>query len=336
MLRNMHQNNGFQSKSDFFFFNRWILKIAGLWLPENKTWYVQLIYKIYALTIFISIYCFFVMTQFISLLDTYSDLNDLIKNLSFCLTDLLTSGKVVFWYFNIRKLQSIIQRLDDDLLKYERCEDFDPEEVFYNYKMIGVKATGTFMGLGILTYFASVVPPILSALKVLITNGEFEPQPLIYYAWTPFNYDTPKMYLIAIIYQGICMMSKLYNIVGLDTFIMNLMNFIAYHFTLIQQAFLTITERKLQRRVYLKNLTPEEHKIMDKEMKEMCKLVQKILGPINCPCKQFKDSMILTLLILKKPIYFTIGNFGALTLSTFVNIAKTSYSFCALIQQKSE
>ncbi|CAH0559576.1 unnamed protein product [Brassicogethes aeneus] len=411
----MHQNNGFQSKSDFFFFNRWILKIAGLWLPENKTWYVQLIYKIYALTIFISMYCFFVMTEFISLLYTYSDLNDLIKNLSFCLTDLLATGKVVFWYFNIRKLQRIIQRLEEDQLKYERCEDFDPEEIFYSYKIFGVKATGTFLGFGLLTFFASCVPPILSTLKVLITNDEFKPQPLVYYAWTPFNYDTPKMYLIAQIYQATSLISKVQNVVGLDTLIMNLMNFIAYHFTLIQQAFLTITQRKLQRRISLQNLTPEEHKIMDKEMKEMCKQVQKILGIckeleniqryliffqtmatlfILCTClylvsskplfsdeffgeafylismgtqfflfcwfgnevtlkadqlsmfiwrsnwiamsKQFKDSMILTLLILKKPIYFSIGNFGALTLSTFMNIAKTSYSLFALIQQKSE
>ncbi|CAH0559635.1 unnamed protein product [Brassicogethes aeneus] len=285
MLGNMHQNTGFQSKSDFFFFNRWILKIAGLWLPENKTWYIQLIYKIYALTIFISIYCFFVMTEFISLLDTYSDLNDLIKNLSFCLTDLLTTGKVVFWYFNIRKLQSIIRRLEEDQLKYERCEGFDPEEIFYSYKIFGVKATGTFLGLGVLTFSGLFVPPILSTLKVLLTNDEFKPPLLPNSSWIPFNYDTPKMYLIALIYQAISMILRVINVVALDSFIMNLMNFIAYHFTLIQQAFLKITQRKLQRRIYLQSLTPQEHTIMDKEIKEMCKQVQKILGI----CKELEN-----------------------------------------------
>ncbi|CAH0559636.1 unnamed protein product [Brassicogethes aeneus] len=218
------------------------------------------------------------MTEFISLLDTYSDLNDLIKNLSFCLTDLLTTGKVVFWYFNIRKLQSIIRRLEEDQLKYERCEGFDPEEIFYSYKIFGVKATGTFLGLGVLTFSGLFVPPILSTLKVLLTNDEFKPPLLPNSSWIPFNYDTPKMYLIALIYQAISMILRVINVVALDSFIMNLMNFIAYHFTLIQQAFLKITQRKLQRRIYLQSLTPQEHTIMDKEIKEMCKQVQKILG----------------------------------------------------------
>ncbi|CAH0550486.1 unnamed protein product [Brassicogethes aeneus] len=218
------------------------------------------------------------MTEFISLLYTYSDLDNFIKNLSCGLTDLLVTGKVVFWYVNMNKLQGIIKRLEKDQFKYDRCEDFNPKEIFYSYKIFGVKTAGTFLIVCCLTWCASYLPPIFSTLKVLNTNDEFEPQPLPFYSWIPFSYDTPKMYLVALIYQAVAMLSTAQNIVGLDSLIMNLMNFIAYHLTLIQQAFLKITQRKLRRRFYLQNLSPEEHTIMEKEMKEMCKQVQKILG----------------------------------------------------------
>ncbi|CAH0553877.1 unnamed protein product [Brassicogethes aeneus] len=252
MLQNMFKNNGFQSKNDFFFFNRWILKIAGLWLPDSKNWYVQFVYKLYAFTELISVYCIFVISEFISLFYNHShDLNGFMKNLSFGLTDLLASGKVVFWYVNRDKLRGIIRRLEEDQLKYERCEDFNPEDMFYRYKIFGVKTVGTYLGFSYLVILLSFAPPILSTLKVLITNEKFEPDPLPYNPEFPFNYDTPKMYLVALLFQGTTMFSRVQNIIGLDSLIINLMNFMAYHFTLLQQAFLKITQRKLQRQTSL-------------------------------------------------------------------------------------
>ncbi|KAF7286141.1 hypothetical protein GWI33_007390 [Rhynchophorus ferrugineus] len=49
----------------------------------------------------------------------------------------------------------------------------------------------------------------------------------------------------------------------------------------------------------------------------------------------FKKRMIFTMMRAKKPVYFTVGKFTPLTLSTFVSIIKTSYSIFALIKNTS-
>ncbi|XP_030767442.1 uncharacterized protein LOC115891179 [Sitophilus oryzae] len=49
----------------------------------------------------------------------------------------------------------------------------------------------------------------------------------------------------------------------------------------------------------------------------------------------FKKSLVFTMLRVKRPVYFTVGKFSPLTLSTFVYIIKTSYSIFALIKNTS-
>ncbi|KAK9739614.1 7tm Odorant receptor [Popillia japonica] len=46
----------------------------------------------------------------------------------------------------------------------------------------------------------------------------------------------------------------------------------------------------------------------------------------------FKRSMLITMSRMQKPIYFTIGKFTPLTLSTFLTISRASYSFFAVLK----
>nr|AVH87279.1 odorant receptor 38 [Holotrichia parallela] len=46
----------------------------------------------------------------------------------------------------------------------------------------------------------------------------------------------------------------------------------------------------------------------------------------------FKRSMLITMSRMQRPIYFTIGKFTPLTLSTFVTISRASYSFFAVLK----
>ncbi|CAH1099881.1 unnamed protein product [Psylliodes chrysocephalus] len=52
--------------------------------------------------------------------------------------------------------------------------------------------------------------------------------------------------------------------------------------------------------------------------------------------KDFKNSMVLSMVRSKRPLYLTAGKFAPLTLPTFVAILKASYSFFAVIKNTSD
>lgn len=81
-------------ESDFFVVNRWILKLGALWKPEISNLILIYLYEVYAIGTFLFVNIFFTTTEFISLLETYDNEYDLIKNISFALTHLLGAFKV--------------------------------------------------------------------------------------------------------------------------------------------------------------------------------------------------------------------------------------------------
>lgn len=80
--------------TDFFILNRCILKIGGLWKPDSKNMALSLLYRAYALGTIFFVNIFFTSTEFISLMHTYNDEYNLIKNINFALTHLLGAFKV--------------------------------------------------------------------------------------------------------------------------------------------------------------------------------------------------------------------------------------------------
>lgn len=81
-------------RSGFFFVNQWILKIGALWKPDTENVILQTLYTVYAVGTFLFVNVFFTTTEFASLLYTYNNEYDFIKNISFALTHLLGAFKV--------------------------------------------------------------------------------------------------------------------------------------------------------------------------------------------------------------------------------------------------
>lgn len=80
--------------TDFFVVNRWILRFAGIWRPDTQNDILQALYTLYVIGIFVFVNLFFTFTEFLSLLYTYGNEYDLIKNVSFALTHLMGAVKV--------------------------------------------------------------------------------------------------------------------------------------------------------------------------------------------------------------------------------------------------
>lgn len=80
--------------SDFFAVNQKILKLGALWRPTLKNFILNYLYTVYAIGTFLFVNVFFTSTEFISLVNTFGNEYDLIKNISFALTHLLGAFKV--------------------------------------------------------------------------------------------------------------------------------------------------------------------------------------------------------------------------------------------------
>lgn len=232
---------------DYFAYNRWILKCAGLWAPDSCSLKIKILYSLYAVFVFLFVNLYFTTTEFISLFDTYKNPYNMIKNINFALTHMMGAAKCVFWFYRGDKLKQLMNILEDSKYKYEDMDDFRPNEILYKYKRKGIVFTVSFFLLAHMTLSSSYIPPIISAVTFDIHgNKTFTPK-LPYFSWIPFNYDTPRRFLLALAYQAGPMFSYAYSIVGMDTLFMNIMNFIVAHLCLIQGAFETTRRRCLGR-----------------------------------------------------------------------------------------
>lgn len=231
---------------DYFFCNRIILRCAGLWEPESVSRLQRLAYRAYAIFVFVFVNIVFTATEFVSLLETRRDLHDLIKNINFALTHLMGAVKCCFWFFNHRRLLSIISTLEGDEFTYEEIPGkFSQRKIMERYRFKGALFTLSFFAMAHLTLTSSYAPSLIQAARFQ-GNGTFS-QKLPYFSWMPFRYDTSGKYMLALGYQAGPMFSYAYSVVGMDTLFMNMMNFVVGHLLVLQGAFKTIRERCVAR-----------------------------------------------------------------------------------------
>ncbi|XP_057661739.1 odorant receptor 94b-like [Diorhabda carinulata] len=231
---------------DFFVANRWLLKIAGLWRPENENNIIQFLYTVYVTIIFLYVNMFFMLTEFVSIFYVYGNQFDLIKNISWALTHFMGTVKVVFVNFQGHQLRKIMDNLENSKLHYEHCpsKDFFPGKISKRYKRIGITHTVVFLWMAYLIIILSYLPPVIAALISVANNTEIMlQQKLPYDFWTPFKPDTTTSYFLAVGFQIIPMFSYTHSVVGMDTLFTNIMNCIAMNLEIIQGAFISISPR---------------------------------------------------------------------------------------------
>lgn len=104
---------------DYFSFNRFMLRYAGLWAPENSKPLVKILYFSYATLVFVFVNVYFTGTEFVSLIQTYREPHDMIKNINFALTHLMGAIKCVFWFCKGDKLIELMNVLEYSQYTYE-------------------------------------------------------------------------------------------------------------------------------------------------------------------------------------------------------------------------
>lgn len=323
----MSQSFKSEYAKNYFVFNRWMLKYAGLWAPTKPHVIIYYLYKCYQIVVFLFVNLYFTATEFLCIMETKHNVDFLIKNINFALTHLMGAFKCVFWFAKGDKLIELMVTLEGDEFHYENCENFDPGLITRKAKRRGIKYTFCFFMLAHMTLSSSYIPPLIS---VLFTPNYIEDdngnltfyQRLPYFSWMPFSTDTPGRYLLALGYQAGPMFSYAYSIVGMDSLFMNLMNYIGAHMHILQGAFRTIRERSVRQLtggVLSKdgvNNSVELDFIMKKEMRKTVRHLQTVIGV----CEDLEDihkyltlgQVLATLFILCTSLFLVS------TVSTFV------------------
>lgn len=281
----METSPQYSNSIDFFVYNRIFLKCAGLWAPENQTTILSYLYKSYATFIFLFVNVYFTFTEFVSLMQTYRNLHDVIKNINFALTHLMGAIKCIFWFFVGHRLIHIMQTLQSgEYLYYEDEKSFKPRVILQSYKRKGAIYTITFLCLAHMTLTSSYVPALAAAAFFKEEHNNTFSQKLPYFSWMPFAYDTPSKYIIALGYQAVPMFSYAYSIVGMDTLYMNIMNCMVAHLLIIHGAFRTLRPRCLKR-IAGKELSDDGLMDSSELSKEMMKEMKRIIGHLQTTFK---------------------------------------------------
>nr|WKF45102.1 odorant receptor 44 [Podabrus annulatus] len=282
----------FLKNKRFFDINMSLLKLAGLWVPDQgESLPLQIWYLIYNIAINGFALLFFMPCEFVAFQSSRKDFEELIKNASVAFTHLLGMIKCCVWLNSRKVILKMIEDLEAKVSDYDEIDDFQPQVMIETEK-----STKNFT----LTVFFSICCSVsLTALSgstaILLTDYErFEvfdldannstiyryTQPLPYFVWMPFNAEASKIhFFIGVLYVCYPALTQAWTIAGTDTLFTALVSYTSVQLRILQGAFKTIRARCI-RNLNLKDeqLTfydsPELNDAMMKEMNKCVKHLQ--------------------------------------------------------------
>ncbi|GJQ74623.1 hypothetical protein Trydic_g21477 [Trypoxylus dichotomus] len=403
---------------NFFDVNFTILKMSGIWIPETTTKLsIKLMYLLYNI-LWIGYSClFFCPSELVYLVNTFSNMEDLVKNVNMGMTHFLANIKVCLWFYYRKEIISIIETLGAYGRRYESSGDFRAEEIVQKAKKFKDTFSVLFLTFAMFTSISSCLICFLSVLRMEIPDGKDIDFKLPYFSYIPFNYKASKLvFSVAIWYQFFPVFNYAYIIVGFDTLYTAILAYVSAQLDIIQGAFSTIRPRCIARLglklptdilkdppLLMEDMNKEMNKIVDhlQVLLNICRRLEEIYTNVIlaqvmislivfCTCiflvsllpmmslnfaaemiyliaiecqlliycvfgnkvtvsssnipnsiyngdwystsTSFKRSMLITMARMQRPIYFTIGKFTPLTLSTFLTISRASYSLFAVLK----
>lgn len=218
-----------RKREDFFDANIWLLKLAGLWVPDRgenfywKCWYwcFNIIVNGYSIGIFMP-------SEFLAFGRSRRTLDDAIKNASVAVTHLLAGIKVIIWLRRRKEILHMIDVLEQKGSEYEAINDFRPAEIIKEEKSTKNFTTAAFLMLALsvsITAFSGAMAIYLTDYDKYVeysinpdnTTTYRYTQKLPYWAWIPFKYDSSRArFLMVIFYTCFAPFQQAWVIVGMN------------------------------------------------------------------------------------------------------------------------
>lgn len=211
----------------FFDINITLLKLAGLWIPDQgESIPLQIWYWIYNVIINGFALLFFMPCEFVAFQDSKYVLDDAIKNASVAVTHLLALIKCYVWLNSRKDILSMIAELEQKATEYDEIDDFKPKVMVETEK-----STKNFTLTVFFSLCASVsITAFSGSMAILLTDHErYEvfnvdannvttyryTQKLPYWAWMPFDTQASKLnFCIGVVYVCYPALTQAWTISG--------------------------------------------------------------------------------------------------------------------------
>ncbi|XP_031339665.1 uncharacterized protein LOC116168133 [Photinus pyralis] len=277
----------------FFGVNILILKLAGLWVPDQGEGFAE---RCFYWFYFVALNGFslgiFLPSEFLSFGRSRHRLSDVIKNASVAFTHLLGGIKVLVWLKRRKIILRMIEELEAEALQYDDIDDFQPLKTLLEEKKTKNITTIGFFGLAscvVITGFLGTTAIMLADYERYeeitldannVTTYRYT-QRLPYWSWMPFDSSLSRSrFFWGVVYNCVSPLHQCWLISGMDTLFTALVSNIGMQLTILRGAFKTIRARSVRsletvNKKYSRN--PElVNEVMEKEMKKCVKHLQLI------------------------------------------------------------
>lgn len=235
---------------DYFHFNKIVLKLAGVWQPQYKEKWKNILLTIY--NYYIKIYCimFIIMEIVFLLLLTKEEIRVLLKCLAWSWTHITVCYKNYLWLKYGRSILNIIETLQGEQFHYE---NFDAVRILKKNDKVNYYCIATHFWVGGLIPVTACLGTIFSAITNQGSlNGYNIHEEFVFCmnlpfpSWVPFTIDNSFKCALAGTMQSMAVLYLGFIIISLDGMLTSMMSFISAHFLVLQEAFTTVTERALE------------------------------------------------------------------------------------------
>lgn len=226
--------------NDYFDVNIKVMRIATVWYSKDES----KLYKFYSIFCFVYCIVFCTPSEFVSLVDTWRDINALVMNLGIALTHGIASLKVINWYIRRKEILLLMEILQDQQYHYKPTKNFKPGMIIEKAKQTNITLTKMFFLIANMIPVSSYILAIINyffrphLLYTIDENGSTEfCKKLPFYSWIPFERSTDFSCFMAIIFQSYPFTYLTVMIVAMDTLYMGLINYATAHLLVLQEAF---------------------------------------------------------------------------------------------------
>lgn len=202
-----------QDTKRFFDFNRWCLRILGMWPTESDSKVVRNLHYFYNKFILLAI-MYFVFADWICIKDNLeSDMFTIYTIFTVALIETVIVIKDIYISFNKERFDRLLETLESKEIRYEAFE----EKAYYPKELVRQCKRNTKLVMNYLvltccgTFISSFLPATIDIIYMAVDKEYPVPTKLPFFMWVPFSADTRFKFIMAVLYQAV---ETFYHAVG--------------------------------------------------------------------------------------------------------------------------
>ncbi|KAJ8985435.1 hypothetical protein NQ317_017067 [Molorchus minor] len=241
-------SRGELNREDFFYGNKVISRLCGIWLKRDGSLLQQTLCWLYIFLFFGTAACFFIC-ELIILGETFNEIQKFISHIGLLLTHVVGILKCLVLVCQRNRIQNIMGKLQDENYRYSSVDTFQPSLLLKRGKRISIVFS---ILIFILYTFVGVSAHISSQITInsVVKSGHHQNATcynfMPYYFFIPFTSNTESQCGYALFFMDISMDIFAWIIACHDGIFAGLLNCLMIQFLIVGRALRTIRKRCLK------------------------------------------------------------------------------------------